>query len=136
MANPQDKQAQALEQALTDMLIALVRAYGDTTRPQIREKGLEERDLAFEADLLSPSDTELTVYATQRRGRVLSLMRQMQARGWARMEVMPSRGAYHVFLLPKGIEHAQVVTRPWWRKALDRWGARGGAGSPPTAQSS
>lgn len=124
MGNKPDKQALALEQTLTDMLFALVRAYGDSSRPKVREQGLEERDLAFEADLLSPADMELTVYATQKRGRVLSLMRQLQARGWAKMEVMPPRGAYHIFLLPKGVEHAHQVARPWWRKALERWGER------------
>jgi hypothetical protein len=117
-----------VEQALVEMLLALVRAYGDSARRQVRQKGLEERDVAFEADLLTPAETELTVYATQKRGRVLSLMREMQARGWARMAVMPPRGAYHLFLLPKGMEHAVQITRPWWRKSLDRWVARGKGG--------
>ncbi len=113
-----------VEQALVDMLLALVRAYGDSARPQVRANGLEERDVGFESNLLTPPETELTVYATQKRGRVLSLMRQMQSRGWARMEVMPPRGAYYLFLLPKGVEYAARITRPWWRRALDRWGER------------
>lgn len=129
MARKQEAQQPSdVEQALVEMLLALVRAYGDSTRPQVRERGLEERDVAFESDLLRPADTELTLYATQKRGRVLSLMRQMQARGWVRMEVMPPRGAYHLFLLPKGMEYAVQITRPWWRKALDRWKARGKGG--------
>ncbi|MSQ13662.1 MAG: hypothetical protein EXR47_05975 [Dehalococcoidia bacterium] len=129
MARRQEAQQPSdVEQVLVDMLLALVLAYGDSARPQVREKGLEERDVAFEADMLAPPEMELTVYATQKRGRVLSLMREMHARGWARMEVIPPRGAYHLFLLPKGMEHAAQITRPWWRRALDRWKARGKRG--------
>lgn len=124
MARKQDRETVFREQAIAELLVALVRAHQDPFRPTIREQGIEERDLAFEAGLLAPADMELAVYGTQKRRRVLTLLRQMQERGWARMEVMPPRGAYHIVLLPKGAEHADTITRSWWRRLMDRWKAR------------
>ncbi|MSQ11794.1 MAG: hypothetical protein EXR48_03770 [Dehalococcoidia bacterium] len=106
--------------ALEDLLLALVRAHADSLRPNIPQEGIEERDLAFEAGLLAPPDMETNIYATRKRNRIVYLLRKMQERGWARMETVPPRGAYHLFLLPQGVEHAHVVARPWWKRLLDR----------------
>lgn len=115
---------QAREEHL-QMLIALVRAYQDNFRPHVPTTGLDERDMAFEAGLLTPMETELTVYATRKRGRVLSLLREMESWGWVAMEPVPPQGAYHVFLEGDGIAVAQEHLRPWWSKLLDRFRSTG-----------
>jgi hypothetical protein len=111
---------QAREEHLR-MLVALVRAYQDRVRPHVPTSGLDERDIAFEAGLLTPMETELTVYATRMRGRVLSLLRDMESWGWVAMKQMPPQGAYHVFLEGDGIAVAQEHLRPWWSKLMDRF---------------
>jgi hypothetical protein len=107
------------------MLVALVRAYQDSVRPNVSTNGLEERDMAFEAGLLSPMETELTVYATRKRGRVLGLLRDMESWGWVAMQTAPPHGAYHVFLEGEGIAAVQEHLRPWWSKFLDRFRSPG-----------
>lgn len=107
--------AKNLEQATRALLLALVRARWDPARLDVQEFGMDERDIAYEAGLLSPIETELTVYATQKRGGVLALLRQMREWGWVEFEPKPPMGAYHVFLLTKGQEYALETTRPWWQ---------------------
>lgn len=97
-----DKEALLFEQSVVEALVTLVRAHNDARRPAIREKGIGERDLAFEAGMLEPPDMEMTMYATQRRSRVLRVMREMQTRGWCHMDVLPPIGAYFIKLTPEG----------------------------------
>ncbi|MSP78824.1 MAG: hypothetical protein EXR67_04645 [Dehalococcoidia bacterium] len=109
-----------VEQALDEMLEALVRAHYDRRRPAILERGIEERDLAFEAGMLVPLDMEMTIYATQRRNRILRLLREMEQRGWCSMETRPPMGAYFIKVLPAGEAHLaeKIKSRPqpWWQR--------------------
>ncbi len=100
------KAARELEQILENMLFALVRGYQDPVRPKIRTEGMDERDLAFEAGLLNPMEMETSLYGTQKRGRVLGLLREMVKRSWVEMQPMPPQGAYHVYLTEAGAQYA------------------------------
>ena len=93
------------------MLLILARAYHDPIRPKIRTDGMDERDLAFESGLLEPAEVELAIYGTQKRGRVLRLIREMENRGWVENRVMPPQGAYHVVLKPSGVERVRESQR-------------------------
>ncbi|MBI4337745.1 MAG: hypothetical protein HY683_07980 [Chloroflexi bacterium] len=104
---------------LENMLLALARAYGDPIRRQVQERGVAEYDLAFEAGLLIPAETEMTVYATQKRGRVMRLLRTMQKQQWVRIETAPPYGAYQVMMEPAGWQEAARLLRPWWAKLWD-----------------
>ena len=111
----------SIEDAAQEMLVALARAHNDPRRPIVREKGIEERDLAFEAGFIEPPDMELTIYGTQRRNRILRLIREMQTRGWCQAEQLPPTGAYYVRLLPAGQEAAVQKTqtsRSWWQRMV------------------
>ena len=103
----QSREARRLEETLLDMLLVLARAYQDPIRPKIREEGMDERDLAFEAGLLDPVEVDLAVYATQKRGRVLRLIRELESRDWVETQVVPPQGAYNVLLKPAGVERVR-----------------------------
>jgi len=109
---------QKFERGTRALLLALIRARQDPARSDVREFGMDERDIAYEAGLLSPMETELTVYATQRRGGILRLLRQMREWGWIDFEPRPPMGAYHIFLLTEGQEYALKKTQPWWQFLL------------------
>ena len=100
------KEPKEVEQALESMLYVLVRAYQDPVRPKIRVEGMDERDMAYEAGLLTPVEMETSVYGTQKRGRVLRLVRMMVERSWVDMKATPPQGAYHIFLKQDGVNHA------------------------------
>ena len=108
------------EETLFAVLLALTRAFHDPIRPKVREEGLEERDLAFEARLLAPAEVEMSVYATQKRNRVLRLLRDMRDRGWIEMEPKPPSGAYHVYLKSAGLLYVQERLRPPWSRLWDQ----------------
>ena len=108
------------EETLFAVLLALTRAFHDPIRPKVREEGLEERDLAFEAHLLTPAEVEMSVYATQKRNRVLRLLRDMRDRGWIEMEPKPPTGAYYVSLKPIGLLYVREHMRAPWGKLWDR----------------
>lgn len=114
------RQARLQEENVEKMLWALARAHNDSSRPTIRTLGIDERDLAFESGILSPAEVETTTYATQKRGRILRLLREMQGREWVRFEAVPPHGAYHVFLLPAGAEKANRLVRSWWSKLWEQ----------------
>jgi len=122
MATPkeQERARKDLEAQLGAMVWALARAYRDPIRPWVREQGLEERDLAFEAGLLDPWEVEMPTYATQKRGRIVRLLREMQRRGWVDLEPRPPYGAYYVRLRPDAME-ALARARPGWGARLRRW---------------
>jgi len=107
------------------MLVALVRAYQDGFRPNVQSTGLDERDVAYEAGMLTPKEVELTVYATQKRGRVLRLLREMESWGWVGLQVAPPQGAYSVFLYTEGLEVAREHLRPWWSRVVRRFRSQG-----------
>jgi hypothetical protein len=100
------KAARDLDLILESMLFALVRGYQDPVRPKIRTEGMDERDLAFEAGLLNPMEMETSLYGTQKRGRVLGLLREMVKRSWVEMQPMPPQGAFHVYLKEEGAKYA------------------------------
>ena len=104
--DPNGKEPKEVEQALESMLYVLVRAYQDPVRPKIRVEGMDERDMAYEAGLLTPVEMETSVYGTQKRGRVLRLLRKMVERSWVDMEAVPPQGAYRIFLKQDGVNHA------------------------------
>ena len=101
------------------MLLALAFASNDPIRPQIRIEGHEERDVAYEAGLLSPREVEMSVYSTQKRGRILHLLGIMREKQWVEFTPKPPTGAYYVFLTAIGYENAINFSKPWWRKAVN-----------------
>ncbi len=102
------------------VLVALVRACRDDQRPTIREKGIDERDLAYESALLeTPAEVEATVYGSQKRGMVLRVLRKMQQDGLISMQ-MGSNGVYRVLPTSKGEEYADSLMRPWYTKLWER----------------
>jgi hypothetical protein len=100
----ESKEALHLEATLLEMLLVLARAYEDPARPKIRISGMDERDLAFESGLVEPSEMELSIYGTQKRGRILKLIGEMEERNWIGTELLPPEGAYHVVLKPIGLQ--------------------------------
>ena len=119
-AEEKKREEKKREEALFAVLLALTRATHDPIRPKVREEGLEERDLAFEAQLLTPAEVEMSVYATQKRNRVLRLLRDMRDRGWIQMEPKPPTGAYYVSLKDSGLLYVQERMRPPWSKLWGR----------------
>jgi hypothetical protein len=112
------------EEAMAGVLLALVRACRDDLRPAIREEGIDERDLAYEAGLLlRPSDLEAAIYGSQKRNSVLRVLRQMQGNGLINMEMGP-KGAYRVLPTGKGEQYAEFLMRPWYRKLWSRLSGR------------
>lgn len=102
------------------MLLALFRAYHDRVHPEVHTQGLEERDLGYEANLLTPPEVELPLYATQKRRRILRGIRRMVERGWATVEARPPHGTYYVCLTAEGERFARQLARPWWRRVWER----------------
>ncbi|MQF82892.1 hypothetical protein FIM02_01865 [SAR202 cluster bacterium AD-802-E10_MRT_200m] len=102
------------------LLLALTRAFNDTSRSQLIVEGIEERDLAFEAGLLEPFEVELTIYSTRKRNRILTNLKVLQDQGWAELRTMPSTGAYHVFLTLAGQEFLLQLVTPSWKKNLGK----------------
>ena len=119
MADSVSAEEKKREETLFAVLLALTRAVHDPIRPKVREEGLEERDLAFEAHLLTPAEVEMSVYATQKRNRVLRLLREMRDRGWIEMEPKPPTGAYYVSLKANGLLHVQERMRTPWSRLWD-----------------
>ncbi|MFN3975192.1 MAG: hypothetical protein ACK4K2_07985 [Dehalococcoidia bacterium] len=123
MSKEERRAARKREEEIQNILFALLRAQHDPSRPNVQEQGLDERDLAFEADLIIPAEMEMAVYATQKRGHILSLLRTMKSRGLVDYAAYPPLGVYRVRLTPQGKETAANLFRPWWarlRNALRR----------------
>ena len=107
------------ERATEAVLFALARAHRDSLHPTIREEGIDERDLAYEAGLLQPAEMESSIYGTQKRSRILRLLRQMQTRELITMEMAPP-GVYRIHPTEAGARYAEFLMRPWYIKLLDR----------------
>ncbi|GBD11111.1 hypothetical protein HRbin23_00762 [bacterium HR23] len=116
--------ARKREEEIQNILFALLRAQHDPSRPDVQEHGLDERDLAFEADLIIPAEMEMAVYATQKRGHILSLLRTMKSRGLVEYTPTPPTGVYRVRLTPQGKEVALHILRPWWARLRDAFRRR------------
>lgn len=111
--------ARKREEEIQSILFVLLRAQHDPSRPDVREQGLDERDLAFEADLIIPAEMEMSIYATQKRGHILSLLRTMKSRGLVEYTPTPPTGVYRVRLTAQGQEIAMNLFRPWWVRLRD-----------------
>lgn len=121
--NQDNRETQRLEETLLTMLLVLARAYADPVRPKIRISGMDERDLAFESGLLEPSEMELSIYGTQKRGAILKLIREMEERNWVGTALVPPEGAYHVILKPDGLQRIQEsqerpIIPSMWRQIM------------------
>ena len=104
------------DQQIRALLLALGNAYLDGFRKNIDTDGLDERDLAFEAGLIEPSEMELSTYATQKRGRILQLLSEIAERGWITMYEKPPVGAFRVFISQEGITKFNELNLAWWKK--------------------
>ena len=98
---------------------ALIRACRDHLRPSIREAGIDERDLAFEAGLLTPAEVDSAIYGPQKRNAILRLFRRLQGEGLISMHMAPN-GVYQVLPTPKGEQFVEQLARPWYSKMWDR----------------
>lgn len=116
MSESEDKRT---TENINRILLAVAFASTDPIRPQIKIEGHEERDVAYEAGLLSPREVEMTVYSTQKRGRILHLLGIMREKQWIEFTPKPPTGAYYVFITPTGYETAINLAKPWWRKAFN-----------------
>jgi hypothetical protein len=98
---------------------ALIRAYQDQIRPSIRHNGIDERDLAFEADLLTPSEMESIIYGPRKRNAVLQLFREMEREGLISMN-MGINGVYRILPTSEGEQFVAQLPQPWYRKMWNR----------------
>ncbi len=109
------------DEQIRALLLALGNAFSDGFRRNIDMEGLDERDLAFEAGLIEPSEMELSTYATQKRGRIIKLLSEIQERGWITMYEKPPVGAYRVFISQEGITKFNELNLAWWKKFFKRF---------------
>ena len=105
---------------LTAMLHALAGAYRDPSRYDVKANGIEERDLAYEAGLLTPPEVENPLYGTQKRGLVLRLIRDMESFGWVVLTSPSPRGAHFVSLTRYGEELTKANSQTIWSWFLTR----------------
>ena len=96
------------------LLIALVKAFKNPTRTAIREEGLDERDLAFEADLLSPMDMELVKYASTKRRSIVNILEQLEIQGLIRFKDKSPGILYKIFPTENGMTIGEKLMRPWF----------------------
>ena len=105
---------------LAAMLHALAAVYRDPSGSNLVTNGVEERDLAYRAGLLTPPEVENPLYGTQKRGLVLKLIRDMESFGWATVNSPSTRGAYFVFLTKYGEQLANAGSQSIWSWLLTR----------------
>lgn len=98
---------------------ALIRACEDRIRPSIRHTGIDERDLAFEAGLLTPSEMESIIYGPRKRNGVLRLFRRMEQDGLIVMNVAIN-GVYRILPTSEGEKFVARLPQPWYRKMWNR----------------
>jgi len=100
------------------LIVALVKAFRDPRRLELIERGLDERDLAYEAHLLDPPDVETTRYVGHRRHGVLRTYRYMESVGL--LDLVDRNGVYNVRPTEISIAYYEYFTLPFWRKWLLR----------------
>ncbi len=100
------------------ILKALRRAFQDPKRQHLRSEGMDERDLAFEADLIIPSDMELPRYASIKRGPIIRILEQMENQGLIEFNDPRPGTLYRVLPTRKGEELAESLSRPWYKGLL------------------
>ena len=103
------------------MLIALVRGYRDPGRREVRVEGMDERDLAVEANILIPADIDIPNYDLRRHKAVVQAIQQMESKGWVHVGNKP-RDIFGFWSgikpTPKGVYIALLLMRPWYQKVL------------------
>ena len=88
-------------------------------RPSIRHTGIDERDLAFEADLLTPSEMESIIYGPRKRNAVLQLFRVIEREGFIVMN-MGINGVYRILPTSEGEKFVAQLPQPWYRNLWAR----------------
>lgn len=111
MANEADRLMEAI-------LVALVGAFRNPRRVDLQENGMDERDLAFEANLLDPPDVETARYIGHRRRGVLRTYRHMEGIGLLRL--VDHKGIFSVFPTETAGIHYEYLLKPFWEKWLLR----------------
>lgn len=101
------------------VMLALIRACQDQIRPSIRHTGIDERDLAFEADLLTPPEMESIIYGPRKRNGVLKLFRAIEREGLIIMN-MEGNGVYRILPTSEGEKFVAQLPQPWYRKLWAR----------------
>ena len=100
------------------MLKALVRACREPRRQNLRSEGMDERDLAFEANLIIPMDMDMPRYAQIKRGAIVRVLEQMKNQGLIEF-IDPRPGTlYKVVPTPNGEEIGERLARPWYQRLL------------------
>jgi len=109
------------------MLVALVKGYQDPGRREVRAHGMDERDLAVEANILIPADIDMPNYDLRRHRAVVQAIQQMENRGWVHVGNKP-RDIFGFWSgikpTPKGERLASLLMRPWYQKALSAFERR------------
>ena len=111
MANDADRLMAAI-------VLALVSAFRDPRRIDAQTNGLDERDLAFEAQLLDPPDVETARYVGHRRRGILRTYRHMESVGLLRL--VDRKGIYTVFPTEIASSYYDHFTQPFWRRLFSR----------------
>lgn len=107
------------------VILALVKAFQDPRRLDLLERGLDERDLAYEATLLDPPDVETTRYVGHRRRGILRTYRYMESVGL--LDLVDRKGVYGVSPTDIALAYYEYFTLPFWR----RWLLRITGAAPP-----
>ena len=100
------------------VIVALVKALRDPRRPELIERGLDERDLAYEAHLLDPPDVETARYVGHRRRGILRTYRHMESIGL--LDLVDRSGVYSVRPTQISRTYYEYFTLPFWKKWLLR----------------
>ena len=107
MSNEADKLMEVL-------IVALVGAFRDPRRKSLIETGIDERDLAFEADLLEPPDVETARYVGHRRRGVVRTYKHMESIGLLRL--VDRSGVFSVMPTETSVLYYDYFTKPFWKK--------------------
>ena len=59
---------------------------------------------------------ELSVYASQKRGRIIQLLSEISDKGWITIYEKPPIGAYRVFISDDGVRKFNEYNLAWWKK--------------------
>ena len=107
MSNEADKLMEVL-------IVALVGAFRDPRRKSLMETGIDERDLAYEADLLEPADVETARYVGHRRRGVVRTYKHMESIGL--LKLVDRSGVFSVMPTETSMRYYDYFTKPFWKK--------------------